>query len=202
MRKMYQFIRGFAALLALLSQPLLASTVPTAAALIRHYQMARIPDEGPWFTLTYQSSERLARQALPERYDGERALGSAIIGLLTPVDFSALHRLKTDEMWHYYAGSPCQLLELHADGSSLRVTLGPNVLQGQQVQHLVPQGSWMGAVPLATTRGAYTLIGNTLAPGFEYSDFEMGYRDELVQRFPSEALLIGRLTRKAFAHRP
>jgi uncharacterized protein len=176
--------------------------VPTAATLIKHFNMARIPQEGPWFTLTYSSPDSLARGALPARYDGSRAAGSAIIAIITRAEFSAMHRLKTDEVWHFYGGDPLQLLILHPDGSSEVVVLGSDVLGGQKPQYVVPRGSWQGSIPLGKGPKAYSMIGNTLAPSFDYSDFEMGYRSELQQAYPRRAGLIAQLTRKEFLTRP
>jgi predicted cupin superfamily sugar epimerase/mannose-6-phosphate isomerase-like protein (cupin superfamily) len=179
-----------------------AAPRPTAEALIKHFNMARIPQEGPWFVLTYSSTDILPRNALPERYDGPRAAGSGIIALITSTDFSAMHRLKTDEMWHYYGGDPLELLVLHPDGSGELVVLGPDVLGGQKVQYVVPRGTWQGSMPLGKGSAAYTLIGDTLAPAFDYTDFEMGYRSELQKAYPGNAELIGKLTRKEFVSRP
>jgi hypothetical protein len=179
-----------------------AASRPTAAALIKHFNMARIPQEGPWFVLTYNSSDVLARGALPERYDGPRAAGSAIIALVTRTDFSAMHRLKTDEMWHYYGGDPLEMLILHPNGSSEVVVLGADVLAGQKLQYVVPRGSWQGARPRGKGPDSYSIFGDTLAPAFEYGDFAMGYRDELQKAYPGEAALIEQLTRKEFLTRP
>ena len=194
-------------LLLFLSSGLLSSTLgaaprPTAAALIQHFKMAQVPQEGPWFTLTYSSEDVLPRAALPERYDGSRAAGSAIIGLITRTDFSALHKLKTDEMWHYYGGDPLQLLVLHPDGRGEAVVLGPDVLGGQKLQYVVPRGSWQGAMPTGKGADTYSIFGDTLAPGFAYADFEMGYRSELQQAYPRFADTIAQLTRKEFLTRP
>lgn len=181
--------------------PLSAAPRPTAQALIEHFKMTRIPQEGPWFTLTWRSEETLPRTALPDRYDGPRPAGTAIIGILTRTDFSAMHRLKTDEMWHYYGGDPLELLVLHPDGTGEVVVLGPDVLAGQKLQYVVPRGSWQGARPVGDPPGAYSLFGDTLAPGFEYADFEMGYRDELQRIYRVHSAAIARLTRPEFAHR-
>ena len=179
-----------------------AAPRPSAAALIKHFNMARIPQEGPWFVLTYNSPDVLARGTLPERYDGPRSAGSAIIALVTTTDFSAMHRLKTDEMWHYYGGDPLEMLILHPNGNGEVVVLGPDVLAGQKLQYVVPRGSWQGARPRGKGRDSYAIFGDTLAPAFEYSDFEMGYRDELQKAYPHQAALIERLTRKEFLTRP
>jgi uncharacterized protein len=174
---------------------------PTTRELIEHFKMTRIPQEGPWFTLTWRSDDTLARSALPDRYDGPRPAGTAIIGIITRTDFSAMHRLKTDEMWHYYGGDPLELLVLHPDGSAEAVVLGPDVLAGQMLQYVVPRGSWQGARPLGKKSDTYSLFGDTLAPGFEYADFEMGYRDELQRMYPVHSAAIARLTRQEFATR-
>ncbi len=179
-----------------------AAPRPSAEALIKHFNMARIPQEGPWFVLTYNSPDVLARGALPERYDGPRAAGSAIIALVTKSDFSAMHRLKTDEMWHYYGGDPLEMLILHPNGNGEVVVLGPDVLAGQKLQYVVPRGSWQGARPRGKGRDSYAIFGDTLAPAFEYSDFEMGFRDELQKAYPRQAALIEQLTRKEFLTRP
>ena len=195
-------------MLLLLSGGLLCSSLsiavprPTAAALIQHFKMTQVPQEGPWFTLTYSSEDVLPHTALPQRYDGPRAAGSAIIGLITRADFSALHKLKTDEMWHYYGGDPLRLLVLHPDGRGEIVVLGPDVLGGQKLQYVVPRGSWQGAMPTGTGDDTYSIFGDTLAPGFAYADFEMGYRDELQQGYPRFAATITQLTRKEFVTRP
>ena len=180
---------------------LCAAPRPTAQELIEHFKMTRIPQEGPWFTLTYRSTDILARSALPDRYDGPRAAGTAIIGIITRADFSAMHRLKTDEMWHYYGGDPLELLVLHPNGSGEVVVLGPDVLAGQRLQYVVPRGSWQGARPLGQKGDTYSLFGDTLAPGFEYADFEMGYRDELQRQYAVHSAAIARLTRTEFAAR-
>jgi uncharacterized protein len=185
----------------LASERLDAAPRPTAAALIEHFNMARIPQEGPWFVLTYNSADVLARGALPGRYDSPRAAGSAIIALVTKTDFSAMHRLKTDEMWHYYGGDPLEMLILHPNGNGEVVVLGSDVLAGQKLQYVVPRGSWQGARPRGKGRDSYAIFGDTLAPAFEYSDFEMGYRDELQKAYPHQAALIEQLTRKEFLTR-
>ena len=180
----------------------IAAPRPTAAALIQHFKMTQVPQEGPWFTLTYSSEDVLSHDALPQRYDGARSAGSAIIGLITRTDFSALHKLKTDEMWHYYGGDPLQMLILHPDGHGEVVVLGPDVLNGQRLQYVVPRGSWQGAMPTGKGADTYSLFGDTLAPGFAYADFEMGYRSELQQAYPRFAATIAQLTRKEFVTRP
>ncbi len=195
--------------LALCLLCLVAQTAPAAEPtgmarkLIEHFKMTRIPDEGCWFALSYQSADPLPPGSLPARYaPAARVAGSAIYALETPADFSALHRLQTDEIWHYYGGAPLELLLLYPDGHGETVTLGPDVLAGQQPQFVVPRGVWQGSRPVGDDPEAYTLFGDTLAPGFDYSDFEPGYRDELQKAYPKFAQPIARLTRPEFATRP
>lgn len=179
-----------------------ATPVGTAKQLVDRLGMQKIPVEGCWFSLTYTSADRIAAGALPARYGSERAAGGAIYALVTREDFSALHRLKTDEIWHFYGGNPIELLLLHADGKSEVVILGSDVLAGQCPQYTVHAGDWMGARPAAAGAEAYGFFGTTMAPGFDYDDFEPGYRDELQKAYPAQRELIAALTREELATRP
>jgi predicted cupin superfamily sugar epimerase len=173
-----------------------------AARLIEQLKLTKIPDEGCWFALTYRSPDTVTGPALPARYRGVPHVGgSAIYTLETREDFSAMHRLQTDELWHYYRGDPLEMLLLFPDGRGETQVLGPDVFQGQQPQIVVPRGTWQGSRPLRDSPDAYTFFGNTLAPGFEATDFEIGYRDELQQAYPAFAALIAELTRAEFLTR-
>jgi predicted cupin superfamily sugar epimerase/mannose-6-phosphate isomerase-like protein (cupin superfamily) len=191
-------------LACLLLTPVVAVGAPTgtAAKLIEHLQMQKIPQEGAWFAGTYRSDEMLPAGAV-DRYNGvPHAKGSAIYALVTREDFSALHKLQTDELWHYYDGDPLELLLLHPDGRGETVILGPDVLKGQRPQIAVRRGVWQGARPLSQGKNAYTLFGCTLAPSFEYGDFTIGYRDELQKAYPQFKEQIAALTRAEFARKP
>lgn len=153
----------------------------TPEDLVAHYGLEPIPREGGLFRRTW---------AGPERADG-RPEGSAIVALLTAGDFSALHRLPGDEVWHFYLGDPLDLLLLAPDGTSTTPVLGPDVLAGQHVQLTVPGGTWMGA----RTHGAWTFFGCTMAPGFTYEGYEHGEFEALVARYPGEAERIAGLCR-------
>jgi predicted cupin superfamily sugar epimerase/mannose-6-phosphate isomerase-like protein (cupin superfamily) len=170
-----------------------------AGRLIAHFQMKRIPQEGAWFGVTYTSEDLLDGATLPPRSAGRpHAAGGAIVVVVTPRDFSALHRLKTDEVWHFYGGSPLELLLLYPDGRGRTVTLGMNVLGGELAQFTVPKGVWQGGAPISSTARSFSFAGTQMSPGFDSSDFEIGYRDELVRRYPAFAKNIGRLTRAEF----
>ncbi len=178
------------------------ATPPTSRRIIEHLKMAKIPDEGAWFAVTYESADRIPAGGLPPRYGSSRLAGTSIYALVTHADFSALHRLRTDEVWHFHAGDPIELVLLHPDGRSEIVILGADVLAGQRPQFPVLAGTWMGARPLSAAPEAYSLFGCTLAPGFDYTDYESGYRDELQAAYPDRATLIAELTRAEFLSRP
>ncbi len=175
-----------------------------AARLIAYYRMALIPDEGAWFVLNHVSPDLIPAAALPARYagTGPRPAGSAIYALITRTDFSALHRLRTDETWHFYGGDAAELLLLRPDGRAEVIHFGPDILAGQHAQVTVPAGTWMGARPVRDSAEAYSFFGCTLAPGFDQRDFEAGWRDELAAAYPAQAERIAELTRPAFASRP
>jgi uncharacterized protein len=189
----------------LLATPLSAAEpIPAGPAgkIIGHLRMAKIPGEGCWFAVTYESTDRIPAGGLPARYGSSRLAGTAIYALLTREDFSAMHRLKTDEIWHFYAGDPIELLLLHPDGRGETVVLGSDLLAGQHPQHTVKVGVWMGARPLPAKPDAYSLFGCTLAPGFDYADYEPGYRDDLQAKFPAQSEPIAQLTRAEFLQKP
>lgn len=175
-----------------------------ARAIIEHFHMERIPQEGPWFSVAYVGSEKIDGAALPPRYRGQaHATGSAILAVETAADFSALHRLQTDETWHFYGGNPLELLLLHPDGHGETVLLGADFARGELPQFTVPRGVWQGSAPVnGVGAEAYAFFGCQLAPGFEYADFEIGYRDELQRAYPKFADRIGKLTRAEFVVRP
>ncbi|CAM5742898.1 Cupin domain-containing protein OS=Streptomyces alboniger OX=132473 GN=CP975_19425 PE=4 SV=1 [Streptomyces alboniger] len=157
----------------------------TPEELVAHYGLEPIPREGGLFRRTW---------AGPERPDG-RPEGSAIVALLTaaPGDFSALHRLPTDEIWHFYLGDPLDLLLLAPDGTSHTAVLGPDILAGQYLQLTVPAGTWMGGRVAAG--GEWTFFGCTMAPGFTYEGYEHGDAAQLSARYPARADRIAGLCR-------
>jgi predicted cupin superfamily sugar epimerase len=162
----------------------------TAEDLIRQLGLQPHPKEGGYFRETYRASESYS--ALPPRYQGSRAASTAIYYLLTPNTYSALHRLQTDEVFHFYLGNPIRMLQLEPDGQGRTVVLGPDVLHGQQLQVIVPRGAWQGSV--LEPGGEFALLGCTVAPGFEYVDYETGERVALSSQYPEFADLIRRLT--------
>jgi hypothetical protein len=165
---------------------------PTAPEIIDRLGLAPHPEEGGWFRETHRSDETLAHEVLPGRYAGPRAFGTAIYYLLTPGTFSHMHRLLSDETFHFYAGGPCEMLQLHPDGSGETLVLGNDILAGQSPQIVVPRRSWQG---LRLLPGAqFALMGCTVAPGFEYADYAHGDRADLLARYSGFREEITRLT--------
>ena len=164
----------------------------TADELIRHLGLQPHPKEGGYFRETYRAAESFSQPALPARYKGQRSAGTAIYYLLTPTTCSALHRLETDEIFHFYLGDPIRMLQLDPDGQGRTIELGPDIMNGQQLQVVVPRGIWQGSV--LEPGGKFGLVGCTVAPGFDYVDYEHGDRDSLLAGYPAFAEMIRRLT--------
>jgi uncharacterized protein len=157
-------------------------TIPAdIAALIEELGLSPHP-EGGYFAETY----RCARNA------GDRSLSTAIYFLVTAQSPSRMHRVRSDEIWHFYRGDALEMLQLFPDGSSAVVTIGPNVEAGERPQVLVPAGVWQGVRVDGNAR--YALVGATVAPGFDFDDFELGGRSELQTAFPDRADTIAQLT--------
>lgn len=164
-------------------------------ALINLLQLEPLPGEGGMYRQTYRSRDQIPLEHLPQRYPSRRFFSSAIYYLLTdePDSFSALHRLLSDEVYHFYLGDPIEMLLLLPGGRSQRVLLGQDIFHGQQLQFVVPHGAWQGSRLL--TGGRYALLGTTMAPGYESDEFVLGSRAELIRQYPDQADLIRALTR-------
>lgn len=165
----------------------------TAEQIRKHLKLQPHPAEGGYFVETYRAEHSLSPDALPPGYPGARAASTAIYYLLTPDSFSAMHRLRGDEIFHFYLGDPVELLQINTNGVGEVFVLGQDIVSGMKPQHVVPGGAWQGS--RLGTDGKYALLGTTVAPGFDYQDFEIGEREELVAKFPQWAEMIKALTR-------
>ncbi len=159
--------------------------------LIKELNLSPHP-EGGYFRETYRCNESIEKEHLPERYDGNRSISTAIYFLLKGDQYSAFHRLKSDEIWHFYRGSPLTIYCISPDGERTDVILGNNIENGESPQAVIKKGTWFAAAMNDTS--SYTLVGCTVAPGFDFSDFEMGEREELIQNFPQHEKLINELS--------
>lgn len=166
-----------------------------AAAIVARLGLVPHPKEGGYFRETYRADEALALGALPARYGGGRSVATAIYYLLTPTNFSALHRLASDEIFHFYAGDPVEQLRLYPDGRGEVVVLGADLAAGMRPQAVVPRGVWQGARLRAA--GRYALLGCTVSPGFDYADYESGERRALAASHPEFSNWITALTQGA-----
>src|SRR5262245_30683222 len=155
-----------------------------AAEIIATLDLKPLPLEGGYYRETYRASLRLSIAALGPPYTADKSIATAMYYLLTPDTCSTLHRLPTDEIYHFYAGEPVELLLLNEAGARIE-TLGADVLAGQQPQFVVPRGTWQGSA--LRPGGVYALMGTTMAPGFDFADFERAPREELLARYPEHA---------------
>jgi predicted cupin superfamily sugar epimerase len=162
--------------------------------IIEKLGLVPLKDEGGMFFQSYKSDELIKAGGLPERFKTDKSMCTAIYYLLTsdPDSFSALHKLPTDEIYHFYLGDPVELLELHPDGSSNTVILGSDILSGQKVQHVVKRGGWQGS--RLVDGGDWALLGTTMAPGYSDDDFILGSQEDLLDQYPDRSDLILKLT--------
>jgi predicted cupin superfamily sugar epimerase len=161
--------------------------------LVEWLQLAPHP-EGGYFRETYRSAEEIPADAL-SLFPAARSVATGIYYLLVGDDFSAFHRIRSDEMWHHYTGSAVVVHMIGTDGGYASLKVGPDLEAGQEPQAVVPAGAWFAA-EVADPSG-YSLLGCTVAPGFDFADFEFGDPAELTRLCPEERELIRRLTREA-----
>jgi predicted cupin superfamily sugar epimerase len=144
--------------------------------------------EGGHFAETYRSTE-----CLQGRYSSQRNVCTAIYYLLEPDTFSEIHRVESDEIFHFYLGDPVEMLQLWPDGSGKLLLIGTDLERGMAPQVVVPHGVWQGARLVAG--GEFALLGCTVSPGFEYDDYESGSRQLLSEAYPEHRDMIRALTR-------
>ena len=130
--------------------------------------------EGGYFKETYRSAGVIS--------DLQRNYSTAIYFLLTKGDKSHLHRIKQDEVWHFYLGGPLRLCMISPEGEYEEVILGQNILNGEYLQYIVPAGWWFGATPAENVE--WSLVSCTVSPGFDFADFEMADKKKLIAQFP------------------
>ena len=186
----------------------------TIQKLIELYSLSPHP-EGGWYKQTYKSSELIPSNSLPDRFTGDRSFSTAIYFLLEQGNFSAFHRIKSDECWHFYAGDPLEVFLLNEKGELEIVTLGNDYEKGQLFQFVVPANCWFASRPrpseaLSDAKGSgrrpsaeegrvpnshFSFVGCTVAPGFEFADFELANANTLIADFSNHADIIRQLCR-------
>jgi len=149
--------------------------------------------EGGWYRETYRSAESIDHLSLPLRFGGNRNYGTAIYFLLPAGVFSAFHRIASDELWHFYEGLPLNIYVIHPNGELEINRLGRDMKAGEQFQAMVPAGCWFASMPVGDE--GHTLTGCTVAPGFDFADFELAVTDTLSTEFPQHEELIRQFCR-------
>jgi len=164
----------------------------TVEELVQKFQLLPHP-EGGYYKEMYRSDEVIAQAALPERFTGDRNFSTAIYFLLEQGNFSAFHRIQSDECWHFYAGQLLHVHIIHPNGVYELIMLGNDMANGETFQAVVLAGCWFASE--TATGGNFSFVGCTVAPGFDFKDFELGKGEELRNLFPEYVMLITRLCR-------
>jgi hypothetical protein len=151
--------------------------------------------EGGWFREVYRADETIPHQGLPSRFSGDRHISTAICFLLNETEFSAFHRIKQDELWHFYDGASLTIHMIDSTGNYSAVKLGRNIQAGEALVAVVKAG-WLFGATVNDTR-SYGLVGCTVAPGFDFEDFEMPSRTQLLEQYPQHRDIIERLTKES-----
>lgn len=149
--------------------------------------------EGGYYRQTYIAEVIIPQDALPPQFTGPRSISTAIYFLLEGQNFSAFHRLRSDELWHFYAGEALIVHVIAGDGRYSEILLGSNPEKGEVLQAVVKAGCWFAS--RVRDGKSFALVGCTVSPGFNFEDFELAKREDLVQRCPQHQEVIERLTR-------
>ncbi len=147
--------------------------------------------EGGYYKETYRSNEEITNNALPDRFSGNKSFATAIYFLLEEGNFSAFHKIKSDEIWHFYDGSPVLIHTIDNDGTLITYKLGNSPIDGVFPQITIPANTWFAS----ESTGNFSLVGCTVSPGFDFNDFEMANRKMLVNLFEKHRAIIEKFTR-------
>jgi predicted cupin superfamily sugar epimerase len=165
----------------------------TAADLVKKYEMLPHP-EGGWYKETYRSNEQINGKTLPERFSESRSFSTAIYFLMESGNFSGFHRIKSDECWHFYAGQTLLVYVINSAGNLDIIRLGNNIELGECFQYVVPANCWFASRP--ANESEFSFVGCTVAPGFDFADFELAIADNLSLAYPQHKSIIDSLCRQ------
>lgn len=154
--------------------------------LIAHFKMEKHP-EGGHFVETYRSEGSVQLEA---PFYGARSYCTGIYFLLSEGERSAFHKIKSDEIWHFHLGDSMTLHQISPEGNLETIIIGSDFSNGEKLQHVVPAGYWFGGY----TNGKYSFVGCTVAPGFDFKDFELADTKELKKKFPEHREIIEKLS--------
>jgi len=164
----------------------------TVEQLIKQYSLQPHP-EGGWYKETYKSKESIPSNALPGRFTGDRTFSTAIYFLLEAGNFSAFHRIKSDECWHFYTGDPLLVYVIFSSEKLEIIELGSGFSRGELFQYVVPANCWFASRPAPGS--SFSFVGCTVSPGFEFDDFELANAGELSKIYPKHTNIINQLCR-------
>lgn len=153
----------------------------------KYLNLSPLTGEGGNFLSTYRSDETLRKEVLPGR-GGDRSFGTAILYMVTKDTFSRMHRLTSDEVFHFYLGAAVEMLQLYPDGTGRVFRMGQDIASGELLQLAVRRGTWQGTRLVG--EGEYAVLGTTMAPGFDPDDYEDGDKQTLIAEYPQFAELI------------
>jgi predicted cupin superfamily sugar epimerase len=147
--------------------------------------------EGGSFKETYRSNFEINKQNLPNDFKGNRNLSTGIYFLLEHGQFSAFHKIASDEMWHFYYGQTLTVYEIEPNGNLITHKLGTDLAKGETFQCVIKAGNWFGS--RCEEPNGFSLVGCTVSPGFDFADFELANKESLTQQYPQLAKLIGQM---------
>lgn len=149
--------------------------------------------EGGTFREIYRSHLQIAKDSLTPQHGGARPASTSIYFLLEYGEFSAFHRIASDELWHFYDGDTLSIYEINTKGELIKHLLGRDIDKGESLQVLIPAGSWFGSK--VENKGGFALCGCIVSPGFDFADFELANKEKLQQQYPQHADIIQQMTR-------
>ena len=158
----------------------------TAETLITKLNLSKHP-EGGWFKEVYRSDEIIKKNDLPSRFNGDRCFSTSIYYLLEGKIFSAFHKIKSDETWHFYSGSSLTLIIIDESGNLNEIQIGNNTEKDEYFQYTVLQSCWFAA--MLNDQNSFALVGCTVSPGFDFNDYELGEKDILIKQMPQHKSL-------------
>jgi predicted cupin superfamily sugar epimerase len=164
----------------------------TQEQLINKLNLEKHP-EGGYFRETYRSQISIPQSSLPSGFHSNRSLSTCIYFMLTSDEFSAFHKVNQDEAWHFYLGHPITLHMISPEGDYSKINIGNDFTADETPQFIVPAHYWFAAE--VEDNNAFALVGCTVAPGFDFEDFELAEGQQLQNEFPEHSEVIHRLTR-------
>ena len=164
-----------------------------AQEIIKHLGLIPLPEEGGFYKETFRSQMYVSLDLNNDGTQVKRTAGTCIYYLITPDDYSALHRVKGEEIFHFYLGDPVEMFQIDDEGTR-KIIIGQNITEGEKLQVVVPSGMWQGTRLIPG--GEFALMGTTVFPGFEFSDFELADRKKLLTAHPELSQDIMRYSRE------